>query len=269
MRFKWQKTTNLVHPFNLLHIWEVDLWTEWQHVMQELKTIKTVQNSWPPAELWVNCFEIFVILLLLLGNSEALQSDLCRRGAAATELNSAMGNCQPQNLFSKPQEHICNNEQQPLPHDTHAHSRSILCPHMVVLVTASALLCTHLTDVYESSSFGIQIRSTAVLQFWNRKRWYLKKKKGKTERSRCLSVLKYWSLPTPRFPPHRPTWTHWITFLRVEVVQTNSPWHWTLAGSKYGAELAIKIPWTNRNKSAHSSARNRIFHALPCIIMPP
>lgn len=31
----WQKTTNLVHPFNLLHIWEVDLRTEWQHVMEE------------------------------------------------------------------------------------------------------------------------------------------------------------------------------------------------------------------------------------------
>lgn len=83
---------------------------------------------------------------------------------------------------------------------THAHSRSILCPHMVVLVTASALLCTHLTDVYESSSFGIQIRSREVLQFWNTKKRYLKKKEGKnTERSRCL-CFKILVFTDPLFP---------------------------------------------------------------------
>lgn len=71
---------------------------------------------------------------------------------------------------------------------------------MVVLVTAAALLCTRLTDVYESSSFGIHIRSTAFLQFCNRKKQYVRKEGKNTERSRRLSFFKMLVFTDPSFP---------------------------------------------------------------------
>lgn len=164
--------------------------------MQELITVKTVQISWPRAKLWISSFEIFVKLLLLLGSfairllqkkRHLTQLNYRKRSTTNTEtcLPNLKNRSSTTNIYGNPKTHA------------HTHSSFILCPDMVVLVTASALhssdWCLWVIGFLKSRRGQQQLYSSGIARGGELQ---IKKKDSKDD----VSFFKYYSFTNILFP---------------------------------------------------------------------